>query len=547
MKTIDDYKMVLHNSAIVINNYNWGDNPTLVNRFAVFDPIRFKKDYIGIYYNEKTKQLFLPRGIDVDYVRRKISSNLELEEFTSTVVHNYNYDYNKKPIKMKMGPRDDTQIEALNFVLCKGKYSKNSGKSQFSLNLFTGKGKTFVISAAISYLGIRTIVITAQTGILDQWIDRVKEYTTIEDSEIVKIEGGPMISRILNNSSTVMNKSLYLCTHSTLQTYANQHGWNSIGELFKKLKIGIKVFDEAHQNFLNMSLIDFAARDIWRTYYVTATPSRSDSDENKIYKLYMKNIPSIDLFNPDVDAHTKYISIKYNSYPKPSDITKCKTSVYGISNPLYIDYITKNERFWIMFDYIFSIIYHSGGRALFYIGTNNAILKVKQRILFYYPELINDIGIYTSISEDKQYEKTKKYILTTTKSAGAGEDISHLKYSVVLAEPFKSEVLARQTLGRTRDNNTIYIELVDVGFRQLVSYYNSKKPIFTKYASECKNMNVDNLSIYNLQEETRLRIKDRFKKGIEENITGMIEGIIFNKEKMIQGIYFGEKINEKEG
>lgn len=199
-----------------------------------------------------------------------------------------------------------------------------------------------------------------------------------------------------------------------------------------------------------------------------------------------------------------------------------------------------------MFDYIFSIIYHNGGRALFYIGTNNAILKVKQRILFYYPELINDIGIYTSISEDKQYEKTKKYILTTTKSAGAGEDISHLKYSVVLAEPFKSEVLARQTLGRTRDNNTIYIELVDVGFRQLVSYYNSKKPIFTKYASECKNMNVDNLSIYNLQKETRLRIKNRFKKGIEENITGMIEGIIFNKEKMIQGIYFGEKINEKE-
>ena len=24
-----------------------------------------------------------------------------------------------------------------------------------------------------------------------------------------------------------------------------------------------------------MSLIDFAARDVWRTYYVTATPSRS--------------------------------------------------------------------------------------------------------------------------------------------------------------------------------------------------------------------------------------------------------------------------------
>ena len=543
MKTTDDYKMVLHNSAIVINNCNWEDYPTLTNKFSNWDPLRFKEDYIGIHYDKQSRRLFLPRGIDVDYVKRKISSNMELEEFTSTVVHNYDFVYNQKPIKMKMGPRDQVQIEALNFVLCKDKYYMNSGKSQFALNLFTGKGKTFVISAAISYLGIRTIVITAQTGILDQWIERIKEYTTIDDSEIVKIEGGPMITRILDNKSTVLDKSLYLCTHSTLQTYANTHGWDSIGELFKKLKIGIKVFDEAHQNFLNMSLIDFAARDVWRTYYVTATPSRSDSTENKIYKLYMKNVPSIDLFNPEIDAHTKYIAIKYNSYPKPSDITKCKTSIYGISNPLYIEYLMRNERFWIMFDYIFSLIYRSGGRALFYIGTNSAILKVKQRILFNYPELQYDIGIYTSISENKQEEKNKKYILTTTKSAGAGEDIPHLKYSVVLAEPFKSEVLARQTLGRTRDNDTIYIELVDVGFKQLIAYYNAKKSVFTKYASECKNMNVDNLTLYNLQEETRINIKDRFKNALEMNVIGPQEGFIISGEKMIQGIYFGTQQN----
>lgn len=539
MKTIDEYKMILHNSAIVINDCNWEDFPTLINKFTIWDPIRFRKEYIGIHYDNISRRLFLPRGIDVDYVKRKISSTLELEEFTSTVVHNHEFSYNLKPIKMKMGPRDDVQLEALNFVLCKGKYQKNSAKSQFALNLFTGKGKTFVISAAISYLGIRTIVITAQTGILDQWIERIKEYTTIDDSEIIKIEGGPMITRILDDKSTVLNKSLYLCTHSTLQSYATQHGWDSIGKLFKKLKIGIKVFDEAHQNFLNMSLIDFAARDVWRTYYVTATPSRSDSKENQIYKLYMKNVPSIDLFNPDIDAHTKYIAIKYNSFPKPSDITKCKTSVYGISNPLYIEYLMRNERFWIMFDYIFSLIHKAGGRALFYIGTNSAILKVKQRILFNYPELQYDIGIYTSISEDKQYEKTKKYILTTTKSAGAGEDIPHLKYSVVLAEPFKSEVLARQTLGRTRDDDTIYIELVDVGFKQLIAYYNSKKSVFNKYASECKVMNVDNMMIYNLQEESKEHIKNRFRYVFEENVVGPQPVFIKTDTKLLPVFYFG--------
>lgn len=540
MRMIEDYKMVLHNTAIVINNCSPTDFPTLTRKFQVYDPVRHRLDPLGVYYDAENKRLYLPRGIDVDFVKRKVSANMELEEFTSTVVHNHPFERVSQKINMKMGPRDDTQVEALKFVLCKDKYQYNSGKSQFGVYLNTGKGKTFLCSCVLSYLGIRSIVITAQSGILDQWKERLMEYTDIKDSEIVKLEGSHMITHILNGTSTKIGKSLYLCTHSTLQSYGATYGWDKIGLLFKKLGIGIKFFDEAHQNFQNMSLIDFATRDVWRTYYVTATPSRSDRQEDQIYKLYMKNVPSIDLFNPDVDPHTNYIAIKYNSCPKPADVNACKNSVYGLSNPPYIDYLMRNERFWIMFDYIFSLIYRTGGRALFYIGTNAGILKVKQRILFNYPELYNDIGIYTSINEDKQTAKSKKYILTTTKSAGAGEDIPHLKYSVVLAEPFKSEVLARQSLGRTRDPNTTYIELVDVGFKQIIAYFNAKRPVFAKYASETKVMTVDNPKLANLGEENRLSIRNRFKYVLEMNAHGPIEAITYAESKMIPAVYFGD-------
>lgn len=548
MLSIDDFKMVLHNTAIVIQNCDPTDFPTLTRKFSTYDAIYHRLTPIGIYYDNSERKLYLPRGIDVDYVKRKVESIIE-EDFTSTVIHNRKYGYVTKPIRMKMLPRDDVQKEALKFVLCKDKYQRNSAKSQFGINLNTGKGKTFICSCILSYLGIRSIVITAQSGILDQWRERIKEYTDIDDSEIVKLEGGHMISRILNDSSTVANKSLYLCTHSTLQNFAASHGWDKIGELFNKLGIGIKFFDEAHQNFQNMALIDFSACDVWRTYYITATPSRSDRQEDVIYKLYMKNVPSIELFNPDIDAHTNYIAIKYNSCPKPSDVNACKNSVYGLSNPPYIDYLMRNERFWIMFDYIFSLIYKSGGKALFYIGTNSGILKVKQRILFNYPELVNDVGIYSSINENKQIDKMKKYILTTTKSAGAGEDIPGLKYSVVLAEPFKSEVLARQTLGRTRDPNTTYIELVDVGFRQLVSYFNFKRPIFAKYASSTKLMFVDNPKLANIEEESRIIMKNRFKEVLEFNIPKNQEVIQFMDSNMIPAVYFGSsnslnKMNE---
>ena len=63
-------------------------------------------------------------------------------------------------------------------------------------------------------------------------------------------------------------------------------------------------------------------------------------------------------------------------------------------------------------------------------------------------------------------------------------DIKYLVETVNLAEPFKSRVLAQQSFGRTRGDNTIYKDIVDMGFPQTRAYYNFKKPVFTKYAFE---------------------------------------------------------------
>ena len=510
------YKLVLTNSGIIINNYTLGSCPTLERNFKIWDPTYHRYNIIGMYYDPNTEQLYLPRGSDVSYIKRKIQSTMDPDEdLTTTVYRAHKYGYTRN-IRMKKAPRNGRQEEALQFMLCKGKYECNSAKSQFSVNLTTGLGKTYCASGVISYTGIRSIIITSQTGLLEQWRQRLFDYTDIPDSEIVFLEGSPMLQRILNGQSSVVGKSIYLVTHSTLQSFGTSYGWDKVGEVFEKLGIGIKIFDEAHQNFYNMCMIDFYTN-VWRTYYLTATPQRSDKDENRIYQIYLRNVPSIELFDDEIDPHTNYISMKFNSNPKPSDIVKCKNTSYGLNRIAYMEYLMKNDRFWIMFDYIFSLIYKAGGRALFYIGINSGILRVRDRILFNYPELINDIGVYTSISDDKVSEKDKKYILTTTKSAGAGEDIPHLKYSIVLAEPFKSEVLARQTLGRTRDPNTTYIELVDVGFKQLMKYYISKKPVFSKYAASCKNIDVTDTKLYNLAEEARMNLRTRFNHPLRNN------------------------------
>lgn len=103
MRSVDEYKMVLHNSAIVINDCTLNDFPTLIYRFRIYDPVYHKSYLVGIHYDEENRKLYLPRGIDVDFVRHKVESTME-EKFSSIIVHNNPYAYVTNKINMLYSP-----------------------------------------------------------------------------------------------------------------------------------------------------------------------------------------------------------------------------------------------------------------------------------------------------------------------------------------------------------------------------------------------------------------------------------------------------------
>ena len=185
------------------------------------------------------------------------------------------------------------------------------------------------------------MIITASNTLLSQWKSEILKYTNLQDKDIIQIKGSDNINMILSgNSSKANNASIFLCSHGTLKSFGDSYGWDKVYELFRYLGIGLKFFDEAHTNFDNMLMIDYHTN-VYRTYYVTATPGRSNFKENRIYQVSLKNVPSIDLFDERNDPHTDYVAIKWNSRPSPSDISKCKNQ-YGLDRMKYIDYITKN-------------------------------------------------------------------------------------------------------------------------------------------------------------------------------------------------------------
>ncbi|MDD3121961.1 MAG: hypothetical protein PHC62_00430 [Candidatus Izemoplasmatales bacterium] len=485
-------EIIVKNSSIQVHYYKFGSCPKLENVFSVFDPTRHQVNYLGLYYDENMEILYLPRGIDVWYVEKAlgVKAYIEKDQYNS-------YDH-YQDIKIKTLPRDDLQKEALRFMLGKNEYKNTATKSQLSVNLNTGKGKTYITVATFAYTGIKTMIITYATNWLLQWKEKTLEYTNLQEREICFINSSNMLFRLKRmNDQDIKQYKIFLVTHGTIKSFGDRYGWREVGEIFRKLKIGIKVFDEAHLNFTNMLMIDFYTN-VYKTYYLTATDQRSDQRENQIYQTSFKNVLAIDLFDPEHDPHSDYWALLYNSRPTPQIISSCKNQ-YGLDRNRYISYAANNENFFeiavIALDLAMNIMKTEGtykDKCMIYIGTNNAIETFIEKITEVYPEMKDDIGIFTSIvdSEEKERAKNKRFIITTTKSASACVDIFGLKVVILLNEPFVSEVLARQTLGRLRDNNTYYIEVVDTGFYHCKKYYQRKKPVFNKYAKECQQTEV---------------------------------------------------------
>jgi hypothetical protein len=471
-------KIVLRNTCVVINDYHMGDSVRLEEVFKVYNPVNHKLESFGIYYDEANCKLYLPSGLDMWKIRGYFGEKYYKRETN----HPYNTIDN---IKIRYKPRDEQQEEALRFMVGVNEYESNAYLPQLSVNLNTGKGKTYCSIATISFFKIKSIIITGSTTLLTQWKDEILKYTNLKDQDIFRIKGSDVINMILTgNSQKAVNASIYLCTHDTLKSFGDSFGWEKIGTLFEYLGIGLKFFDEAHTNFKNMLMIDYFTN-VYKTYYVTATPGRSDWKENRIFQISYKNVPYIDLFDENNDPHTDYVAIKWNSHPSALDISKCRSYQYGLDRMKYIDYVTNNNNFYKMMHVIMDLVIKCKGRVLFYIGTNEGILRVYHWMGVNYPEFLGDIGVFTSLlpQSEKMKEKGKKLILSTTRSAGLGEHIEGLKMTIVLAEPFKSEIISRQTLGRTRDSGTMYVELVDMGFVYLRKYYFAKLPVFKKYAS----------------------------------------------------------------
>lgn len=488
-----DNTIKVNHTSIIIPNYELGENEKLEQMLSVWDKVCYRFNPIGYYYDDEKKELRIPRGFDVNYIERCFPD--KPLEFTYTPD-----PYEQVVFTLKKMPKSNIQKKAISFLLGEEDFKYTRKYSQQSLNLDTGDGKTYCVIASLTFLRMASIVITHTEDIKKQWIASLQKFTSISEPHICNISGSSVIDKIFKITETgkTLPYKVYLVNHATIRAYAKKNGWESITELFKAIKVGVKVFDEAHLEFENLIRTDLFTN-TKKTFYLTANFERSGAKENAVFTKCFKHIAKYGVeTKQEKRKHIKYLGVLYSTKPSLTVQASIK-NVHGFDKNKYCDYEIEQDKFYEVIEYVLDILMKHEGKILLLLSKINACEKMAKHIVSYLKDINSDktCAIYNSTISHKQKEVALEsdIIISTQKSLGTGNDVHGLR-SVIMTEQYSSKIIANQTSGRLREygpeDYTFYVELVDVGFQRAREMYTRRLPIFKKKCLQVGEFRYDN-------------------------------------------------------
>jgi hypothetical protein len=266
-----------------------------------------------------------------------------------------------------------------------------------------------------------------------------------------------------------------------LDNIAKERGWEAIHQLFMKLKIGLKIYDEAHKEFLNTTYID-CYTNTKKTIYLTATPKLSSPKANYIFQNVFKRIPKFNqraLGYLDAKKHIQMLVILYDSRPSMDAIHRCFNArlKYFSAKEHSIYQIEEDPFFFIILEELVDkMVIRNGFRTLILVSRIRACDEICKAI---YDRFKIKVGTYHSKMSKNEKEKVLKeckVIVSTNQSLGLGETIPELQF-VLNCESHRN--YGDQASGRLRrfedGRPCIYGELVDCGFKSIVKQWRDRR------------------------------------------------------------------------
>lgn len=376
------------------------------------------------------------------------------------------------------------------------------------VGLQTGAGKTMCSLAAASKIGHK-IVIIVLSKYIEKWAGDVCAILDVKPKEVLIIQGGKDLRSLLNLSiDQEVDAKVIIISLTTIQGMYDdykQYGRDIVDhgypykpeEMFKYLKAGILIFDEAHQHLYGVFRVLLHTH-IPKVIALTATLI---SDEPFIDK--MQNI----MFPKEIRYNkvpiNKYVKVRVFSYGvyKQETMNRIRTTARGsttyshiefeksimkhaglLNN--YLDIVTK----LVKINYIEGKL--DGDKCIVFASSiamcNHILARLKKEL----PKL--DIRRYV---ENDPYENVidADIRVTTIISAGTAIDIPNLRVAI-MTNSVQSPVANLQTLGRLRqlkDRDVVFCYLYNYRIKKQSDYHMKKKELFADRAVSIKEYRLD--------------------------------------------------------
>lgn len=456
-----------YNTRFEIHNYELGDIPQLEKDLSLFDDIYFRP-LPKYHYDEEQRILYIPRGYDF----------IKLEAFVGKPIVYKKEANDRKKINFPIltMPIDDVQKESVRFLVGLEEYDRMKGESQQVLSLSTGAGKTYCTIAACSRLNTKTMIIVGTDDLRKQWKQKITQYTGLSSSSICVINGRPTIDKLLKaKDKKLSNHAFYITTHSTLRSYMKSEGFYSLNPLFEKLGIGIKVIDEAHMQYLNILMIDYATN-VWKTFYLTATFSQSEKIEDILFQKAFNKVFKLSLV-PERRKHVVYIAALFSSRANAVEKESVKGRK-GLDKCKYITYELQKGKILNGYEYFIDLLVKKKkmeGKILVLSSKKDSCDILKE----FTEELLPGYSTCVHYSGNK-VDDFGPYgiIFATPMMLGTGNDIAGLR-AIINLEPIRSKRNTLQIFGRLReyspDKDTYYIEIVDKSIPSVASMHRDRR------------------------------------------------------------------------
>lgn len=471
----------LYPTFIKIDNYEQGMSPRLEKSLSVWNQYNYCYEFSAFLIDETNKEIIIPGGYPIHLLQKY---------FPAVDIENHRNEFTPyrevEKYALLSKPKNDIQVKAINFL-------RKTLEPQKYLALPTGKGKTYCVINYLYKCRKLPLVIVDQENLMNQWKESIKKFTSIMEDEIYIIRGKKSVNELMNMKEEELKKYKYfLGIHRTFSLLFEENP-NIITELFRKIKIGVKVFDEAHIEYYNIFYMDSVTS--CETIYLSATPERSNPNEKRTYTNIFNSVP---LYKPFIDE--RYLNtVKYQINTKSSAEDQClMRSKRGFDVLNYSKYIVEQEAFQVTIEDLIGKLYKNNFKQRKKIAIILKMLdhvdKANEIIQNFLQDKDSDLTIGVLTGKTKAKDKPKvldsDIIITTDSSLTKGIDVPNLE-AIINFVPIGTIPKLNQITGRLRfliDKEVFFIDVVDESVPDLCKQFKTRMTYYRKVSKKVYTM-----------------------------------------------------------